>query len=152
MLIAQFALPITKSSSLSRNYRNSFDRGSSSRRKWPCHPEGPEEWIADAFCRISPPPAAAANTLGPAVADAQRAAAEAAGEAPAARGPVDVEGHTVVCKFTTGPAAKAGASRVTWTVYEDLRVRDGAITFVGSNGDSRVLTKSAEASFADEVR
>jgi hypothetical protein len=103
--------------------------------------------------------AAAANTLGPAEADAQRAAVGAAAARPSrTRGPVDVEGHTVVCKFTTGPAngpaarqaAKAGAPGVTWTVYEDLRVRDGAITFVGSNGEARVLTKSAEAAFADE--
>ena len=74
------------------------------------------------------------------------------------RGPVDVEGHTVVSKFTStgsgsgaGAGGRTGAARVTWTVYEDLRTRDGAITFVGSNGESRVLTKSAEASFADEA-
>jgi hypothetical protein len=94
--------------------------------------------------------AAAANTLGPAVADAQRAAAGAAARISRTRGPVDVEGHTVVCKFTAAAAPKAGTSRVTWTVYEDLRVRDGAVTFVGSNGESRVLTKSAEAAFAED--
>ncbi len=45
--------------------------------------------------------AAAANTLAPAVAEAQRAAAGAAARPSRTRGPVDVEGHTVVCKFTT---------------------------------------------------
>ena len=90
--------------------------------------------------------AAAANTLGPAVAGAQRAAAAAPARTSRTRGPVDVEGHTVVCKFTDRLGlGGTGAARVTWTVYEDLRTRDGAITFVGSNGESRVLTKSAEA-------
>jgi hypothetical protein len=100
--------------------------------------------------------AAAAHTLGPAAAEAQRATARTG--ASRTRGPVDVEGHTVVCTFTSDPARptgptparQTGAARVTWTVYEDLRTRDGAITFVGSNGESRVLPKSAEASFADE--
>lgn len=52
----------------------------------------------------------------------------------------DVDGHTLVCEFTQG-ATK-------WKVYEDLRSRDGAITFVSARG-FRVLPKSAEASFAD---
>jgi hypothetical protein len=94
--------------------------------------------------------AAAANTLVPALADAQRAGTGTAAKTGRTRGPVDVEGHTVVCKFTTGSAQKTGGARVAWTVYEDLRVRDGALTFVGSNGDARILTKSAEAAFADE--
>jgi hypothetical protein len=37
-----------------------------------------------------------------------------------------------------------------WKVYEDLRVRDGVITFVSSTGKARVLPKSAEAVFAEE--
>ena len=93
--------------------------------------------------------AAAANTLAPAAAGAQRPTPVRPSRTPANER-VDVEGHTVVCKFTAGSASKAAGQRVTWTVYEDLRVRDGVITFVGSNGDSRVLTKSAEAAFADE--
>ena len=36
-----------------------------------------------------------------------------------------------------------------WKVYEDLRVRDGVLTFVSSTGGSRVLAKSAEVSFAE---
>jgi hypothetical protein len=53
----------------------------------------------------------------------------------------DVAGHTLVCEFKI-----AGSG---WKVYEDLRVRDGAITFISSAGVSRVLGKSAEATFAD---
>src|SRR5271156_6749849 len=54
---------------------------------------------------------------------------------------IDVEGHTLLCTF------KQGAQ--TWTVYEDLRTRDGAISFVSSAGNGRVLTRNAEATFAD---
>src|ERR1700733_10872979 len=53
----------------------------------------------------------------------------------------DVAGHTLVCEF------KAGATG--WKVYEDLRTRDGAITFISEAGASRVLGKSAEATFAE---
>jgi hypothetical protein len=35
-------------------------------------------------------------------------------------------------------------------VYEDLRTRDGAITFISDSGGARVLMKTAEAVFADE--
>ena len=52
----------------------------------------------------------------------------------------DVEGHTLVCEFNLNSIA--------WKVYEDLRTRDGPITFVSSHG-ARVLSKSAEASFAE---
>src|SRR5215472_5865581 len=53
----------------------------------------------------------------------------------------DVAGHTLICTFN-----KDGD---TWKVYEDLRTREGALTFVSSRGDSRVLRKSAEATFAE---
>ncbi len=36
-----------------------------------------------------------------------------------------------------------------WTVYEDLRTREGSLVFVSSSGDMRVLTKSAEASMPE---
>ncbi len=52
----------------------------------------------------------------------------------------DVEGHTLVCEFNLNSIA--------WKVYEDLRTREGAITFVSSQG-ARALSKSAEASFAE---
>ncbi len=52
---------------------------------------------------------------------------------------VDTEGHTLVCEFKSGAA--------NWKVYEDLRTRDGSITFVSSSGTARVLSKSAEPSF-----
>jgi hypothetical protein len=82
--------------------------------------------------------AAAVNTL-PAVAEA----AQARPASRAARAAiVDVEGHTLVCEFTQDGAA--------WKVFEDLRTREGVITFVSSTGASRVMPKSAEASFADE--
>jgi hypothetical protein len=55
---------------------------------------------------------------------------------------ISVEGHTRLCRFTRG--------KEEWTVYEDLRTRDGAITFVSSGGAARVLAKSAEAVFADD--
>jgi hypothetical protein len=54
---------------------------------------------------------------------------------------IDVEGHTLLCTF------KQGAQ--TWKVYEDLRTRDGAISFLSSSGTGRVLTRNAEANFPD---
>jgi len=53
---------------------------------------------------------------------------------------VDVAGHTLISEFTMDSTK--------WKLYEDLRTRDGAITFISSAG-ARVLTKSAEASFAE---
>jgi hypothetical protein len=53
----------------------------------------------------------------------------------------NVEGHTHICEF------KLNSDN--WNVYEDLRTREGAITFVSSAG-SRVFTKSTEVSFAEE--
>ncbi|HEY6445672.1 MAG TPA: Tat pathway signal protein [Acidobacteriaceae bacterium] len=52
------------------------------------------------------------------------------------------EGHTLLCSFARGPES--------WKVYEDLRTRDGVITFVSEKGSARVLVKTAEAVFADE--
>src|SRR5262252_10363675 len=53
----------------------------------------------------------------------------------------DVEGHTLLCEFQL--------SGKNWKVYEDLRTRDGAITFLSNQGTKRVLPKSAEAVFAE---
>src|SRR5215471_15103309 len=53
----------------------------------------------------------------------------------------DLEGHTLVCTFE-----RDGSN---WKVYEDLRAREGVLTFVSSRGQSRVLRKSAEATFAE---
>jgi hypothetical protein len=53
---------------------------------------------------------------------------------------VNVQGHTLLCAFQRGGE--------TWKVYEDLRTRDGAVTFVAANGRGRVLSKSGEAAFA----
>ena len=55
---------------------------------------------------------------------------------------VTVEGHTLLCTF--------GRDSVVWKVYEDLRTRDGALTFVSSAGFARVLPKTAEPVFADD--
>ncbi len=55
----------------------------------------------------------------------------------------DIEGHTFLCEFKSGTAS--------WKVYEDLRTRDGSLTFLSSSGAARVLPKSAEASFPEEA-
>ena len=52
-----------------------------------------------------------------------------------------LEGHTLLCTF------QRGSER--WKVYEDLRTRDGVVTFVAADGRGRVLSKSAEPAFAD---
>ncbi len=54
---------------------------------------------------------------------------------------VSVEGYTLVTEF------KAEAN--SWKVYEDLRTREGSLVFVSSSRDTRVLTKSAEASMME---
>ena len=59
---------------------------------------------------------------------------------PASEAPID--GHTLLSAFT-----RMGE---TWKVYEDLRTRDGVITFISSKGHARVLRKTAEATFPDE--
>ncbi|HZT73577.1 MAG TPA: Tat pathway signal protein [Terriglobales bacterium] len=53
----------------------------------------------------------------------------------------DIAGHTLLCEFREPDGAG-------WRVYEDLRRRDGAITFVADHGDSVVLAKTAEPAFA----
>jgi hypothetical protein len=68
------------------------------------------------------------------------AVAEIASDAAVVQAP-DIEGHTQLADFSLRGA--------TWKVYEDLRTRDGAITFVSSKGRVRVLPKSAEATFAE---
>jgi hypothetical protein len=52
------------------------------------------------------------------------------------------EGHTQLVSFTR--------DALIWTVYEDLRTRDGVLTFVCTNGTARILRKTAEAAFADD--
>ena len=54
---------------------------------------------------------------------------------------INPEGHTLVSEFKM--------DGITWKVYEDLRTRDGSITFVSSQGGARVLAKSAEAAFPE---
>jgi len=54
---------------------------------------------------------------------------------------IDIKGHTLVSEFKIGTTS--------WKAYEDLRTRDGSITFVSSQGGARILAKSAEASFAE---
>jgi len=50
-----------------------------------------------------------------------------------------VEGHTLLAEFKIGD--------VQWKVYEDLRTRDGVITFLSASGRWRVLSKHVEAAF-----
>src|SRR5262245_28409353 len=57
--------------------------------------------------------------------------------------PVSTEGYTLVCEFKR--------RSVSWKVYEDLRTRDGSMVFVSSTGETRELTKSAEASMAEST-
>lgn len=52
---------------------------------------------------------------------------------------LELDGHTLLGEFE-----RAGAP---WKVYEDLRTRDGAITFVSASGLGLVLKKSAEPSY-----
>jgi hypothetical protein len=54
---------------------------------------------------------------------------------------VNVDGHTLLSTFQRRGEA--------WKVYEDLRTRDGVVTFVAADGRGRVLSKSAEPAFAD---
>src|SRR5262245_21070545 len=64
----------------------------------------------------------------------------AAAPEPQASEPTNLEGHTLLSEFSF--------DGVSWKVYEDLRTRDGAITFVPSRGATRVLSKTAEPCFA----
>ncbi len=54
---------------------------------------------------------------------------------------VSLQGYTLVTEF------KAEAN--SWKVYEDLRTHEGSLVFVSSTGETRVLTKSAEASMTE---
>jgi hypothetical protein len=73
-------------------------------------------------------------------ANAQSAPALLSSLVPAAS--VDLAGHTFICEFTLDSTR--------WKVYEDLRRREGPLTYVSSAG-ARVLTKSTEASFAEST-
>lgn len=57
-------------------------------------------------------------------------------------GEADTTGHTQLVKFTRDGEI--------WTVYEDLRTRDGVLTFLSSRGTARILRKTAEQTFADD--
>ena len=57
------------------------------------------------------------------------------------RADINIEGYTLLCSFSRGTE--------NWKVYEDLRTREGAIAFVSTHGSGRVLTKNAEACFAE---
>lgn len=85
--------------------------------------------------------AVALNSFSSAAAEASAHDSGAArhGVVPASDAPT--EGHTLLCSFT-----RRGEH---WKVFEDLRTRDGAITFVSSAGKARVLPKTAEAVFAE---
>src|SRR5215469_15431727 len=54
---------------------------------------------------------------------------------------VSVEGYTQVAEFRAGETA--------WKVHEDLRVRDGSIIFLSSQGESRLLSRNSEAAMAE---
>jgi hypothetical protein len=54
---------------------------------------------------------------------------------------ISTEGRTLLCRFIRGSE--------TWKVYEDLRTREGSIDFVSVSGAGRVLTRNAEATFAE---
>ena len=53
-----------------------------------------------------------------------------------------VDGHTLLASIVWHGEG--------WKVYEDLRGRDGDITFLSASGKARVLKKSAEAVFAED--
>src|SRR5438045_2780938 len=53
----------------------------------------------------------------------------------------DIDGHTLISEFKIDATI--------WKVYEDLRTREGTITFVSARDEARVLRKSAEASFPE---
>ena len=84
--------------------------------------------------------AAVRDTAAQTVASPARAGGAVSPLLPAAE--VDVSGHTLLCSFARG--------NETWKVYENLAVRDGAISFVTADGRGRVLRKTAEASFPED--
>lgn len=55
---------------------------------------------------------------------------------------VHVEDHTLLSTFTRNGE--------TWKVYEDLTIRDGAITFISSAAHALVPSKSAEAVYPEK--
>ncbi len=55
--------------------------------------------------------------------------------------PVSVEGYTLIANFDRGGER--------WKVFEDRRTREGSIVFLSSSGQTRELSKSAEASMAE---
>jgi hypothetical protein len=66
--------------------------------------------------------------------------------------------HSPEFATTLGPSSGPGDQTLlcsfehkgeSWKVYEDLRVRDGAFTFVRSDGQEKQLRKTAEATFAE---
>ena len=79
-------------------------------------------------------------TVDEATANAESSPAPLREMVPSNEAPVD--GHTLLSTFM-----RTGEH---WKVYEDLRTRDGVITFVSSTGSARVLRKTAEAIFPDE--
>ena len=54
---------------------------------------------------------------------------------------VFLDGYTLVSEFQI--------KEDSWKVHEDLRSREGSLVFVSSSGETRVLTKSAEASMPE---
>ena len=54
---------------------------------------------------------------------------------------ISLEGYTPVAEFRDGANS--------WKLYEDLRTREGSLTFVSSSGEMRVMAKSAEASMPE---
>src|SRR5215813_6988244 len=73
-----------------------------------------------------------------AVTGAALESAAAEPEPPQSSEPANTEGHTLLSEFTL--------DGVVWKVYEDLRTRDGVITFVSPRA-TRVLSKTAEPVF-----
>jgi hypothetical protein len=79
----------------------------------------------------------AAGTFAEPTSDEQPLSAQDQPAGPAAK----IEAHTLVAEFTRNGTA--------WKVYEDLKTREGNITFVSAGGAQRVLRKSAEAAFRE---
>jgi len=67
--------------------------------------------------------------------------AAAARDLPKQSAAPDIAGHTQVCEFTLDSCK--------WKVFEDLRTRDGTITFLSSRGQSKILPQNTEATFAE---
>ncbi len=56
----------------------------------------------------------------------------------------DLQGNTLICEFKLNTDS--------WKVYEDLRTRDGAITFVSAAGASRRMVKAPKLPSRDRPR